>query len=231
MEQLILDMGLERVPSLDNFWAGANAPVVAHLRQWLQRWNVQAGWAPIYLWGDRGCGKTHLLRAAEAWLRERGVLLLWINPVHPSWASVLDCPQAWTGVVLDDVHAYDAARQQVAFQVLVHAQSMALPVLAAGAWPPADLPLREDVRTRLGGGHVWALRPLDEDTCKAVLHEQAHVRGIEIDDGVMDFLLRRFSRDLSSMMALLDRVDRYALQTGRCVTIPLVRSMMEQAQA
>ena len=43
----------------------------------------------------------------------------------------------------------------------------------------------------------------------------------------MDFMLNRFSRDLSSLIQLLDQLDRYALQTQRAITIPLVKSMLD----
>ena len=40
-------------------------------------------------------------------------------------------------------------------------------------------------------------------------------------------MLRRFSRDLSSLMQLLDKLDSYALQTQRAITIPLIKAMLE----
>ena len=43
----------------------------------------------------------------------------------------------------------------------------------------------------------------------------------------MDFMLNRFSRDLSSLMQLLDQLDAYALQTQRAITIPLIKSMLD----
>jgi DnaA family protein len=43
----------------------------------------------------------------------------------------------------------------------------------------------------------------------------------------MDFMLKRFSRDLSSLMMLLDQLDAYALRTQRTITIPLIKSMLD----
>jgi DnaA family protein len=43
----------------------------------------------------------------------------------------------------------------------------------------------------------------------------------------MDFMLNRFSRDLGSLVQLLDQLDGYALQTQRAITIPLLKSMLE----
>jgi DnaA family protein len=58
------------------------------------------------------------------------------------------------------------------------------------------------------------------------LRRAADARGVALSDEVIDFLLSRFARDLSSLMALLDRLDGYALRTQRAITIPLVRAML-----
>jgi DnaA family protein len=85
------------------------------------------------------------------------------------------------------------------------------------------------LRTRLGWGHVFALQALSEPERRAVLRQAADARGIFLGDEVMDFMLTRFSRDLGSLMELLDLMDGYALQTQRAVTIPLIKSMMDNA--
>jgi len=100
-------------------------------------------------------------------------------------------------------------------------------VLGAGTLPPADLKLRDDLRTRLGWGHVFALQVLSEPERRAVLRQAADARGVFLGDEVMDFMLTRFSRDLGSLMELLDLIDGYALQTKRAITIPLIKSMLE----
>ena len=93
----------------------------------------------------------------------------------------------------------------------------------------ADLKLRDDLRSRLGWGHVFGLKPLDEADRRAVLRHAALARGLALTDEVMDFMLHRFSRDLGSLMALLTLLDGYALQTKRAITIPLIKSMMDNA--
>jgi DnaA family protein len=59
------------------------------------------------------------------------------------------------------------------------------------------------------------------------LRQNADERGIFLSDEVMDFMLNRFSRDLGSLVQLLDQLDGYALQTQRAITIPLLKSMLE----
>jgi DnaA family protein len=104
-------------------------------------------------------------------------------------------------------------------------------VAAAGSLPPVDLPLRDDLRTRLAWGHVFALQPLGEAETRAVLRREADRRGILLSDEVMSHLLTRFERDLSHLMRLLDRLDRFALAKARPVTVPLLRQMLQEEGA
>ena len=183
---------------------------------------------PSYLWGESGSGKTHLLRGVQAALREQGCLVGWMD------ASQLDpavFDDRWRVIVLDDVHLYTAVQQHAAFNWFVNAMTphdgQQRWVLAAGLVPPSDLHLREDLRTRLGWGHIYQLQVLSESERRAVLRQQADERGIFLSDEVMDFMLNRFSRDLGSLIQLLDQLDGYALQTQRAITIPLLKSMLE----
>ena len=124
---------------------------------------------------------------------------------------------------------FSAVQQHAAFNWFVNAQTLQRGVLAAGELPPADLALREDLRTRLGWGHVFQLQVLSEPELRGVLRCEADARGVFLGDEVMDFMLTRFARDLGSLTQLLDQLDGYALQTKRAITIPLIRSMLESA--
>jgi DnaA-homolog protein len=74
---------------------------------------------------------------------------------------------------------------------------------------------------------VFQLQALSENERRAVLRRAADERGVFLSDEVMDFMLKRFSRDLSSLMMLLDQLDGYALRTQRAITIPLIKAMLE----
>lgn len=226
MKQLALDIGLAPVPTLSNFVPVGNEAALEHLRLWSG--SPTRSPVPTFLWGAGGSGKTHLLLAVREAFREHGARVGWMD------AATLDPPdydESWEAVLLDDCHLYTAAQQAMAFNWFVHAQTppqgSARWVLAAAALPPADLQLREDLRTRLGWGHVFQLHALGETERRAVLRRAADERGVFLSDEVMDFMLNRFSRDLSSLMMLLDQLDAYALRTQRAITIPLIRSMLE----
>ena len=226
MKQIALDIGLATGPTLASFFAGPNEAALRHLQ--LAADSPTRSPVPTYLWGASGSGKTHLLKSVREALRERGATVGWLD------ASVHEPPEfndTWAAVLMDDVHLYTAVQQHAAFNWFVNAMApkSGQPrwVLAAGALPPADLKLREDLRTRLGWGHVFALQVLSEPERRAVLRQQADARGIFLRDEVMDFMLTRFSRDLGSLVQLLDHLDSYALQTQRAVTIPLIKAMLE----
>ena len=222
MKQIALDIGLNRGPTLDSFCAGPNEAALAHLKLWAG--SPTRSPVPTYLWGASGSGKTHLLEAVRESLREQGASAGWLG------ADTLEPPEFndhWAVVVLDDVHLYTAVQQQAAFNWFVNAQALQRGVLAAGQLPPADLKLREDLRTRLGWGHVFHLHVLSEPERRSVLRQAADARGVFLGDEVMDFMLTRFSRDLGSLMQLLEQLDIYALQTKRAITIPLIKSMLE----
>ena len=228
MKQIALDIGWATGPTLTTFFPGPNEEALSHLKLWVgsSSASVLRSPVPVYLWGVGGSGKTHLLKAVKEALSEQGATVGWLD------ASVLTPPdydERWAAVLLDEVHLYTAVQQHAAFNWFINAQTYQKGVLAAGCLPPADLKLRDDLRTRLGWGHIFQLHLLDETERRAVLRLAADARGLFLSDEVMDFMLSRFSRDLGSLMELLDLMDGYALQTKRAITIPLIKSMMDNS--
>lgn len=228
MKQIALDIGLNTGPTLQNFYPGPNRPVWDHLRLWLGRSGAPAARSPVptYLWGAPGSGKTHLLKAVREALREQGAVVGWLDAQTQEPPSF---SESWTTVLMDDVHLFTAVQQHAAFNWFVHAQTLQRAVMGTGDQPPAGLRLRDDLRTRLGWGHVFSLTVLSESERRAVLRQAADARGVFLGDEVMDFMLTRFSRDLPSLMELLDLIDAYALRTKRAVTVPMIRAMMEES--
>ncbi|MEP6874430.1 MAG: DnaA regulatory inactivator Hda [Burkholderiales bacterium] len=219
MRQIPLPIAGERAAAFDNFMPGANALAVAHLEA------LSAHAAPVYLWGVSGSGKTHLMQALVHRFEDQGQHAGWFSAADPApWPS----DETWALIAIDDCDTLDPDQQHAAFALFVDAATRGVPVVASGRLPPVDLPLREDLRTRLGWGHVFAIQPLDESETRAALRREADRRALFFSDDVMDYLLTRFARDLKHLMALLDRLDEFSLSTKRAITVPLLKQMLAE---
>lgn len=219
MKQIPLAIGPEPARTFENFLSGPNAAAVAHLLA------LQPGAPPVYLWGPPGSGKSHLLHAAIHRAQERGESTAWFSTgTGLPWQAPEHC--AW--LVFDDCEAFDETQQHAAFALFVDATVRGAAILAAGRLPPVDLAIREDLRTRLGWGHVFALEPLAEPEVRAALRREADRRGTFLSDEVMDYLLTRFARDLKHLMGQLDRLDEFSLSTKRAITVPLLKQMLAE---
>ena len=208
--QLTLDLAPPAAPTLDNFVAGANGEALAALRA------VAAGGGAqfIHLWGSLGCGRSHLLAA--------------LAPAHgrvPAFEA-----KKWLYTV-DDVEALDGDGQAALFQLQNEVRARpAARLVTAGSGPPAALPLREDVRTRLGWGLVYRIEPLGDDDKARALAAHLAARGIVAAQDLIAHLLAHRARDLRSLLALLDALDVYALSLQRPLTVPLLRQFEGRAQ-
>ena len=220
MRQLPLDIGLCPVQGLDTFIDAGNEAAVQAVRQ------AAPGGTPLYLWGPSGSGKTHLLQALRAaGLHGGDSAVAWFDASVPAPWPVLPTVR-W--LLLDQAEAWDAPQQHAAFAAFGQASAQGAQIAAAGRMPPIDLPLREDIRTRLGWGLVLSLWPLGESTLRLALQSQARHRGLQLGDDVLDYALRRLSRDLKSLSGVLERLDRYALALKRPLTVPLLRQMLDE---
>ena len=245
MRQMPLDLGPSQVAGLDDFVVGGNEALLA----WLQAWpQVESLARPSYIWGPPGSGKSHLLRAMVERALARGWGAIWLNAQTCQMWEAQD-PSWPTLALIDDCERLDATHQHLAFNLFIESAAAAaaaapaaqaeavartsddapggpLYILAAGDRPPVDLPVRDDLRTRLGWGLIFSLSPLDEAGVRQALVSEAARRGMGLPDDVLHFLLTRHSRNLGFLMALLDRLDRYALAEHRVLTIPLLKQML-----
>ena len=195
MKQLALGISPPPQPTLDNFVPGANAELLARLRA------LRSGTysdSVLYLWGEPGSGKSHLIQACAG---QNGV---------------------------DDVEKLDEESQIRLFNAINAARESGGAVLAAGSAPPAQLPLRPDLKSRLAWGLVYELKPLTDQERSTYLRGEAARRGMALPDEVIAWLLTRMRRDLRSLAAVLDRIDQVSLELKRPITLPLVREALKE---
>jgi len=220
MKQLVLDLGAEPVHTLESFEVGRNAEVAALMRQFAQR-TAREHFA--YLWGEIGAGKSHILKALAATERAR-----YISPFSIESEFVYS-PEIDL-YLLDDCEKLSPVAQIDAFALFNEIRANGAWMVCSGAVAPAVLPVREDLRTRMGWGLIYQLHGLSDDEKVAALSQAAASRGLTLSPGVLPYLLSHFRRDMRSLSSMLDSLDQYSLETQRPITLPLLREWL-QAEA
>lgn len=222
MKQLVFDMASPPAPTLDNFVTGPNAEVVAALRGLLDGSQAERF---VYLWGGAGSGKSHLLRAFA--VAQRGRVCLVTEPgLRPD-----DALAAYDAVLVDDVLALNAEGQQRLFNLVNRMRDGCGILIATGPYAPIHLNIRADLSSRLGQCLVFQVKPLSDDDKAQALIAHAQARSFTLPRDVASYLLRKWKRDLPSLMAVLDELDRYSLEVKRPMTVPLAREVLGVLQA
>lgn len=202
MKQLLLDIQPAPAPSLENFVPGRNTEALYHL---LQAATGHAETRFITLWGPGGSGKTHLLAACADLAKLHGTEL----------------------IIADDVQTLDDDAQIILFNTYNRLRASGGVLIASGDAAPMQMGLRDDLATRLSWGLVYQLHPLTDEEKAQALMAHAAERGMKLPDEVVDYCLRHLRRDLRTLMATLDALDRWSLTAKRPVTLPLLRQLLQ----
>lgn len=214
MRQLILDLRPDAPPDFSNYLPGPNVEALAALRAH----EFGAAREPLlYLWGEAGVGKSHLLRA---WAGAVGA------PLFLDGATLPEPPIP--ALAVDDVERLDADNQIRLFGLINSAREQGGLLLASGTLPPARLALRPDLATRLAQGMVFRLLPLSDADKAAALVIRAEGRGLRLPEEVTRYLLTHSRRDLPRLLATVDALDTFSLSRKRPVSVPLLKEMLQQ---
>ena len=214
MRQLILDLRPDAPPDFSNYLPGPNAEALAALRT-----HASGGAREplLYLWGEPGVGKSHLL---QAWASALGAAL------HRAGEPLPEPPVS--ALAVDDVDALDADNQIRLFNLINSARERGDLLLVSGRLPPVSLALRPDLVTRLAQGLVFRLLPLSDADKAAALAVRAEGRGLRLPEEVTRYLLTHSRRDLPRLLATVDALDTFSLSRKRPVSVPLLKELLQQ---
>lgn len=226
--QLSLNLQLRESASFENFCVGENPELVERL-QAIALAEAVPSLPPLFLWGETGSGKTHLLQAACRAAQACGHAPLYIPLAEPDLSPALleDAELAFL-VCLDDVQAVAQNREweTALFALYERARTSGARLVAAGTSAPNGLGLAlPDLVTRLGWGPVYQLHTLNDNDKLQALRQRAQQQGFELPLEVARYILSRYPRDLHSLFALLDRLDRAALASQRRVTVAFIQQL------
>ncbi len=183
--------------------------------------SARQGERRLYVWGESGGGKSHLLQAAVEQARATGQSAVYACAEVPPAAQV---------VAVDDVEELDDQAQIALFALYNQMRESGGLLLVSGTQAPAHLKLRDDLRTRLGWGLVYQLHALSDAEKAEALRQHAQARGFELPHEVTTYLLRHGRRDLPALLATLNALDEHCLRLKRMATVPLLKEVMQAEQ-
>ena len=237
--QLALDVRLRDGSSFGNFYDLRNREALTCIKAAAQRVAAAAAhgspakFDQIFLWGESGCGKTHLLEAAARLAQEQGLAPAYV-PLQMSATfppHVLEDLSSSVLVCLDDIQAVAGNRQWETALLHLHERTRAsagLLLVTATASPAHLGAVLPDLATRLCAGLVYQTHALTDDDKLAALRLRAANRGLDMGEEVARYVLSRYPRDPQALFQLLDRIDQASLAAQRRLTIPFLRVLQEE---
>jgi DnaA family protein len=186
----------------------------------------------IYLWGEQGSGKSHLLLAIAEKLhaQSENIIYLSLNDLLLSAT-----PEAFNSielqkmVLIDDLEAIVGNKdwEEALFHCFNRLRLAGNKLLISARQNPSSLAFSlPDLKSRLATGVIYQLPSLDDQQKMQALIMQAKIRGIHLPEDVAQYLLRHFSREMVELMQLLTRLDKASLSAQRRLTIPFVSQVI-----
>lgn len=220
--QLPLAISWRDQATFANFYVGENAQLVDSLQSDKD--------SLIYLWGEEGSGKSHLLQAVCQQENQRTPAYLPMHEIITLQPEVFEGMEAMSVICIDDIHliAGKKAWEEALFHFFNRARDLGKRMIISATASPNQIGIQlPDLVTRLGWGAVYQLKPLNDEGKKIALQQRAKNRGLLLPDEVIEFVLRRSVRDTNSLFALLDRLDIASLVEQRKLTIPFVKQYLK----
>ena len=187
------------------------------------------------LFGERGSGKSHLLQAAVNELAPGAAIYLPLSDYLSAGATMVEgLAGRIPAVVLDDLDCI--AGQPQWEQAIFNLYNEILAHQGRLLWSASQRPDYwglglTDLHSRLSACLLYQLQPLDERHKVTALMAIAERRGLVVPPTVIDFIMRRQQRDMTTLSALIERLDAYALSHSRAITVPLVRELLQAESA
>ncbi len=230
--QLILPMGVDDTPGLDNFIDNPNKKLLAFLKTQLKQRSAGrvSSYEGLFLWGEPDSGKSHLLAALAQWVKQNDGKTVWLE-AERSWI-----PRSGNALnrvyLLDDVEGFitDAAAERDFLTLIERIKQQNSMLLVTAGRPVKSLKVGlPDLSSRLQAMECFELRALPEKDKREVLRQRASQRGILLSDEVLNWLFTHTARELGVLLDLLEQIDVQSLSQKRKVTIPLIKSILEEA--
>lgn len=197
---------------------------------------------PLYLYGGIGIGKTHLLDAAYAALRQRGGGLNVLKLTAETFANYFTKAlrdrtlpafrfkmRAVDVLLVDDVDFLDGKKviqEEFLHTVKQLEERGRMMIFTADRHPRLLLKTREDLTSRLGSGMICRIETPQEETRRRIAQRKSERLACPLPGDVLDYVARRFSRTVRELEGALNCLAHFSELTGRPLTLSAARKVL-----
>ena len=224
--QLPIPFAFHDNQDFDAYYSGPNTQAVAALKDCAGG----QGEHLIFLWGDHGSGKSHLLQASCQYARQ-GIFYLPLRDYWRQGPSLLEGLEQCPMVCVDDIHCIAGKNdwELEFFNFFNRQRDKGRRLVVSARFGPNKSNIQlADLTTRLAWGLTLQLHPLTDQDKQLALTLRAEQKGLALPANVAQFLLNHYPRDLPSLWILLEELDHETLSAQRKLTIPFVKSFMHK---
>ncbi len=222
--QLTLSLGIVPSHSFETFFIGrGSANACATLKAFC---NNDIDDDQLFFWGEPNVGKSHLLSAACQQVASDGFSVAYLTGAQASQDDALQGLENSDLFCVDDLHLLRPHAEEALFHCINRCRDNGTRLLFASAIAHDQLNVSlADLKTRLSWGPIFHMQTLADDELHAAVAHMLKARSMTVGDDVIDYILRRFPRDIAQLKSLVDKLDIESMSAHRKVTIPLIKTI------
>lgn len=221
-QQLTLGIRLRDDATFENYFAGKNEQVVHNLKNQEEPY--------VFLFGENGTGKSHLLQAACHETGNKGLPVVYLPLMEEGlMPAMLDGLENMSLIALDDIQSVigNEEWELALFNLYNRVRERGGSLIVSSNEPLASLNIKlADLKSRLSWGPVFQLTTLNDQDKQLALQKRAKLRGLIVENEVITYLLKHSPRDMNSLFTLFDKLDKASMVEKRKLTIPFIKDYL-----
>lgn len=232
-QQKVFAFSFDNQYTFDNFFPADNINELRILRSSLDAL-MQTDNQQIFLAGEMGSGVSHLLKAACAYINQKGLFAAYLpltnNRDQLSAISgnveQLDC------IAIDDVSAIagDKIAEHMLFDLYNRATDNNCALLFAAKQTPKKMTLQlPDLQTRLSSCLLLRIKALSGDNLHGFVQRLLSKHGMQADADIIDYILTHYSRSCNHLQQAVRLLEQESLRLHKPITKAFVRVCLNSA--